>query len=254
MSFADGNGLSAADIAAVVGNGGNGNGGLFGNNGNDSLTFIIILWLFAMMGGNGCFNGNVGNAAAIPAVQAGFDQAAVMNVINALSTQNANGFANAEVSRCNSQANILQTLNNMQANTANQYNQMAMALQNCCCENRAATADLKYTVATEACADRQAVSDGLRDIIANNTANTNALMVAIGQGFQGIHDEFCNARVENLQNQLDQANRRADIAQILAGQQQMADQIENRINPPAIPAFTVPNPYTSCGCSQYGGC
>ena len=241
--FYDANGLSAADVAAVTGNNGN---GVFGGNNGDGLTFLIILWLFAMMGGNwnnGGFNGNVGNAAAIPAVQAGFDQAAVMGGINALSTQTANGFANAEVSRCNSLANL-----------TNQINSIAMAQQNCCCENRAATADLKYTVATEACADRQAVSDGLRDIIANNTANTNALMVAIGQGFQGIHDEFCNARVENLQTQLDQANRRADVAQILAGQQQMADQIENRINPPAIPAFTVPNPYASCGCSQYGGC
>jgi len=242
MSFYDANGLSAADIAAVT----NGNGGVFGGNGNDGLTFLIILWLFAMMGGNwngNGYGGNIGNAAAIPAVQAGFDQAAVMSGINALSTQQANGFANAEVSRCNALANL-----------TNQMNAIAMAQQNCCCENRATTADLKYTVATEACADRQAVSDGLRDIIANNTANTNALMAAIGQGFQGIHDEFCNARIENLQTQLDQANRRADVAQILAGQQQMADQIENRINPPAIPAFTVPNPYSSCGCSQYGGC
>lgn len=242
MSFYDGNGLSAADIAAVTGNG----GGAFGGNNGDALTFLIILWLFAMMGGNwnnGGYNGNVGNAAAIPAVQAGFDQAAVMSGINALSTQSANGFANAEVSRCNTLAELLQAINNL-----------AMSQQNCCCENRQATADLKYTVATEACADRQAVSDGLRDIIANNTANTNALMAAIGQGFQGIHDEFCNARIENLQTQLDQANRRADVAQILTGQQQIADQIENRINPPAVPAFTVPNPYAYRGCSQYGGC
>lgn len=243
MSFYDSNGLSAADVAAVAGNG----NGMFGNGNGDAFTFLIILWLFAMMGGNwnngnGC-NGNIGNAAAIPAVQAGFDQAAVMGGINSLTAQTATGFANAELSRAATQANI-----------TGQISGLAMALQNCCCENRQATADLKYTVATEACADRQAVSDGLRDIIANNTANTNAIMAAIGQGFQGIHDEFCNARIENLQTQLDQANRRADVAQILAGQQQMADQIENRINPPAVPAFTVPNPYASCGCSQYGGC
>lgn len=239
MSFTNGE-LSAADIAAVT----NGNGnGMFGN--NDGGFWLLILFLFAMMGGWGNNNGNnmgCANAAAIPAVQAGFDQAAVMSGINGLQATLSNGFANAELSRANTQANL-----------TSQLNALAMAFQNCCCENRQATADLKYTVATEACADRQAVSDGLRDIIANNTANVNALMAAIGQGFQGIHDEFCNSRIENLQNQLDQANRRADVAQILAGQQQMADQIENRINPPAVPAYTVPAPF-NCGCGQNTGC
>jgi len=51
-------------------------------------------------------------------------------------------------------------------------NTIAMAQQNCCCENRAATADLKYTVATEACADRAAVTSALRDVIEANNAST----------------------------------------------------------------------------------
>lgn len=242
MSFYDGNGLSAADVAAVTGNG----NGVFGGNNGDSLTFLIILWLFAMMGGNwgnNGYNGNVGNAAAIPAVQAGFDQAAIMSGINGLNNTVSNGFANAEVSRCNQQANLLQALNNI-----------SMQQQNCCCENRQATADLKYTVATEACADRQAVSDGLRDIIANNTFNTQTLMNTMNAGFQAVQDKFCQQEIDALKTQLDQANRRADVAQIIAGQQQIADQIENRINPQAIPSYNVPNPYANYGCGRYSGC
>jgi len=69
-------------------------------------------------------------------MQRGFDQQAVMNGINGINSS----LAAAEVSRCNAQANTLQSMNDI-----------ALSLQNCCCENRAGLADLKYTVATEAC-------------------------------------------------------------------------------------------------------
>ena len=245
MSFANGE-LSAADVAAVTGNSGN---GFLGN--NDGGFWLLILFLFAMMGGwgngNGA-NGNCANAAAIPAVQAGFDQAAVMGGINTLNATVSNGFANAELSRANTQANL-----------TSQLNGLAMALQNCCCENRAATADLKYTVATEACADRAAISDGLRDVIASNTANTQAMMNAMTSGFQAVQDKFCQIEIDSLKQQLDTANRRADVSTILGGQQAIADQIENRINPPAIPAYQVASPYSyynGAGCpnGSGGGC
>ena len=44
------------------------------------------------------------------------------------------------------------------------------------CENRAGLADLKYTVATEACADRSALSEALREVIVSNTANTQMIL------------------------------------------------------------------------------
>lgn len=245
MSFANGE-LSAADVAAVTGNNGN---GFLGN--NDGGFWLLILFLFAMMGGwgngNGAgnCNGNCANAAAIPAVQAGFDQAAVMGGINGLNSSITNGFANAELSRAGTQANL-----------TGQLNSLAMSLQQCCCDNRASTADLKYTVATEACADRQAVSDGLRDVIVNNTANTQALMNTMTAGFQAVQDKFCQVEIDSLKQQLDTANRRADVSTILGGQQAIADQIENRINPPAIPAYQVASPYSyynGAGCCNGNG-
>ena len=51
-------------------------------------------------------------------VQRGFDQSAIMGGLNDITGALSNGFANAEISRCNAQANVLQTLN---ANQASRY-------------------------------------------------------------------------------------------------------------------------------------
>jgi len=49
-----------------------------------------------------------------------------------------------------------------------------------------AVANLGAQIASEACADRQSVNDGVRDIMAMNTANTNALLNTINGGIQSI--------------------------------------------------------------------
>lgn len=254
MSLLSGNGgLSAADIAAVMGNGNNGYG--FGG---DGAWWLVIIMLFALTGGNwgnngnGCGNG--GTNYVVSDVQRGFDQSAVMNGIGSLTTAVSNGFANAEVSRCNTQANLTAMLNNI-----------AMQQQNCCCENRAAVADLKYTVATENCADRAVVSDGLRDVITNQTANTQSLINSTNEGFKAIMDKICqleldakNDKIADLQNQLTMATLResqtSQTAQILADNAAQTAALEYYLNPPAIPAYTVPNP-NCCSTPYYAnGC
>lgn len=195
MSLTDGSGLSAADVAAVVGSNGSGFGW-----GNDGGWWLILLFLFAFAGnGFGGYGGFGGGGGAIPYmmsnttqtdVQRGFDQSAIMNGLNGLTTAVSNGFANAEVSRCNSQANVLQTLNANQNATTNALNSIGMSLQNCCCENRAGLADVKYTIATENCADRTAISDGIRDILAATQAQT-----------QSILDKICQQEIDALKTQ-----------------------------------------------------
>ena len=125
MSILNSNGLSAADVAAVVGNE-NGNGGMFGNNGNDGWLFLLfILLLWGNNGNNGWSNGGGGNQNWYPAVQNGFDQQAIMTGIQGIQSSVFN----------------------------NQYD-MAMSLQNCCCENRLATANLGAQIAADGCATR----------------------------------------------------------------------------------------------------
>lgn len=208
-------------------------GPMYGNNGgfgfgNGGDGWWIILFLFAMFGGWG--NGN------------GFGNNGNNTFPYMLNTQTQNevarGFDNAGL---NAQISAIQ----------NQLNTNAMALQNCCCENRAGLADLKFTVATEACADRSAVNEALRDVIAANTAST-----------QRILDQLCqdkidakNEKIAELQSQLNMATLResqtAQTAQLLADNSRQTAVLEDYLNPVARPAYIVQNP--NC-CAQNAAC
>lgn len=222
------NELSAADVAAVTG----GNG-MFGNDGS---FWIAILFLWAIMG-NGWGNGGYGYGNCMGGeVQRGFDQQAVMNGI----------------------AGIGASMDANQAGLMNQMFAMQMAQQNCCCENRLGTADLKYTVAQEACADRTAVTEALRDVIANQTANTQAIL-----------DKMCQQEIDalktqnaNLQTQINlanlQASQTAQTARILSDNAAQTVALEQYLNPTPVPAYVVRNPYCCaqnyvCGCSNTAG-
>jgi len=267
---------------------GSGNGG-FGGFGGD-WAWIILLFLLGGNGWGG-FGGGAGMMYEFPwllngqqginaNVSDGFRSAqlndsvtSVRDGISALSTQlcgatgdiqnslcngfagvNAtvnSGFANAETAANSRQmANMQQAFNSQTAITSG-MNSLAMGLQNCCCENRSAVADLKYTVATENCADRAALSDGVRDIIASQTAST-----------QRILDQLCADKIEQkndtiaqLRSELmyarGQASQDVQTAAIQAGQRTLANEVEQYVAPRAIPAYVVQNP--NC-CYNGGGC
>ena len=245
------NGYSLADIAAATGNN---NGGFGGFNGDGA--WIFLLFIIVLMGGWGNYGGygnGGGTNTIVSDVQRGFDQSAVINGINGVTTAISNGFANAEISRCNAQANVLQTLNNNQANLSTQLNTIAMNQQNCCCENRAGLADLKYTVATEACADRSAISDALKDVIASNTANTQAIL-----------DKLCQQEIDALKAQNQQLQMQSYLASLAASQNAQTGQILNdnaaqtttllrALDPTPVPAYIVSNPH-GCNCNNSGCC
>ena len=238
-------GFSAADLAAVLGN----NDGFGGGNG---AWWLLILLIFANNGwGNGGWGGN-GSAmmgyATQQDVQSGFDQAAIMSGITGINTTLSNGFANAEISRANTLANI-----------TNQMNTIAMNQQSNCFENRLAVANLGATIAQEGCADRAAVGDALQAVITANNAST-----------QRILDQMCqdkidakNEQIQSLQNQLAMANlaasQTAQTAQLLADNARQTAVLEDYLNPVARPAFLVQNPNCcaqnigyGCGCGMNG--
>lgn len=263
MSFSTENGGSPFTMPVAPYGGYGNNGGLFGG---DGAWWLIILLLFANNGwGNGF--GGFGGGGMLPFmmgnqqnndVQRGFDQSAIMSGINGIN----NGLAAAEVSRCNGQTNILQTLNANQGALMQSMNTLAGGLQNCCCENRAGLADLKYAVATENCADRAAVNDmGVNLIMAGNN-NTQRLVDTINAKVDGVMGKICqleldgkNAQIAELQAQLNDANRRAEsrdeIAQILASQAAQTSALEQYLAPTPRPAWIVQNP--NC-CTQNFGC
>lgn len=267
MSLTNGE-LSAADIAAVT-NEGNGNGG-FGW-GGDGAWWLLVLFLFAFNGnwGNNNGNGNGGYGYGAPYVvsdvQRGFDQSAIMNGISGVQSAVTNGFVDTAAALCNGFAGVNGAISNgfAQAEIANNARQMANMQQNfalqsqfadCCCENRLASADLKYTIATENCADRTALSDGVRDILVNQNS-----------GIQRILDQMCNdkidaknERIADLERQLTMANlaasQSAQTAQILANNDAQTNALEQYLAPVPRPAYIVQNP-NGCGCNAINsGC
>lgn len=252
MSLVDGNGLSAADIAAVTGNNGNGFG--FGA---DGAWLILILLLFAAFNGNGWGN-NAGGAGGYPfmmanvdnGVQRGFDQSAVMGALTGINSAISNGFADAAVAQCNQTASMLQgfsglqmQMSNVGSNLTNVMMQNEMARQQCCCDTKQAIADLKYTIATEACSDRAAVSAGVQTII--DKINQQEL-------------ENLKAQNANLQTQINMQNLAASqatqTAQLVADNNAQTAALINRIAPYPVPSYTVSNPYVNCGCNQNNCC
>ena len=249
MALTDGNGgLSAADVAAVTGQHGS-NGFGWG----DGSFWIIILFLFALMGGNGFGFGNGYMGGGYGEVQRGFDQSAVMNGLSGIGTAINNGFANAEVSRCNSQANILQALNTNQMAMTTGMNSIASTLQQCCCDNRAGLADLKYTVATENCADRAAVSNGIRDVITAQNANTQAILDKLcALELDGVKQRNADLLAENSALKFAQSQT-AQTASILADNARQTVALEQYLNPAPVPAYVVQNP-NCCNSNYFSGC
>lgn len=245
--------LSAADIAAVTGAN---NGGGSGWSNGDGAWWLIVLFLFAFAGGWGGNRGNSGSSGGSDGstnvsseLQRGFDQNAIMTTLAGIN----NGLANAEVSRCNAQANILQTLNNNHNSLSSQLVQMLMNQQECCCENRLGLANLNSTILSENCADRAAISDGIRDIITNQNS-----------GVQRILDQMCNdkidaknERIADLERQLTMANlaasQTAQTSRILADNANQTLTLEQYLNPTPIPAYIVQNP-NGCNCGSYNNC
>ena len=256
MSLTNGE-LSAADIAAVTGN----NNGGFGNWGGDGAWWLIILFLFMFNGnwGNGYGNGGVGSE-----VQRGFDQSAVMSGLSGIQSSLTSGFVDTAAALCNGFAGVNAAVSNgfAQAEIAANSRQMADMNQNfalqsqfaqCCCDNRLASADLKYTIATENCADRTALADGIRDILESQN-----------NGVQRILDTMCqdkidakNERIADLERQLTMANlaasQGAQTAAILANNDMQTAALEQYLAPVPRPAYIVQNP-NGCGCGMTSTC
>lgn len=257
MSLMENGSLSAADVAAVTRNN---NGGMFGGYGDGGFFWIIILFLFAIFGnggwGNGYGCGNAGgNNSVSYDVQRVIDQQSTANGIDNLQTQVANGFANAEVSRCNLSTNILQAINNSQAASAAGFNNVTAGL-----------ADVKYTVATENCADRNLLQQTTRDVMENCNSNYQKLMDKMCQlELDGIKQNYeAQLRQKDLmiaQQQSDLqtarflASQNSQTAQLMADNANQTTAIEQYLAPVPKPAYIVQNPnccaqpvYYNAGC------
>ena len=262
-----GNGMFGGDaiwlivLLALIWNGNNGNGGFFGGNGGFDNGYA---WL---SNGQKEIMNNTNN---------GFDTLHLSNQIEgtrdgiySLSNQLCNstsdvvsaingGFSNAEISANARQiADMNQNFNNQIA-TLQGFNGLQKSFDSCCCENRLGIANLTSTVLAENCADREALSNGIRDII---TSQNN--------GVQRIIDQLCsdkidakNEKIADLQREILmkdlQASQVAQTADLRANNAVVANQLVAELRSCPIPSqpvygnqpiFTCPNNLgNSCGC------
>ena len=238
--------MGAADLAAITrGNDGWGFGG-------DGAWWLIILFLFMFNGnwgnGFGGYGGGVGNE-----VQRGFDQNAIMSGLAGINSTLTSGFVDTAAALCNGFANAEISANARQMADMNQNFALQSQLAQCCCNNQLASADLKYTIATENCADRTALNEGVRDILESQS-----------NGIQRILDTMCqdkidakNERIADLERQLTMANlaasQGAQTAAILANNEAQTNALEQYLAPVPRPAYIVQNP-NGCNCNTTCGC
>jgi len=271
MSLSNGTENMVMPVAPMYG----GNGG-FGNGLNGDGWWIILLLLFACNGGwgNGFgANGNtVGNMVDFPWIlngQQGINQntnngfqnamlndniTSIRDGVTGVSTQLCNGFSDIQMALANGFSGVEQGANARQMADMQQMFGIQSALQNCCCENRAGIADLKYTVATENCADRTQAMQNTRDIIDSQTRNT-----------QSILDKLCQLELDgykrendNLRTQLNMSTLRESQASqnalIQQGFSNEVDQLYNRLNSCPVPTTPVYGRTPIFTCNNNGGC
>lgn len=277
MALTDENGGNSMvmPVAPMYG-GGNGGFGDFGGSG------FWILLLFILLGGNGWGNGfggfGGGNAMAdmypwmnqSNQINGGFrDQmlndsiSGIRDGVQGISTQLANGFSQAEISaNARQMADMNQTFG-LQTAMMQGFNGVQSQFADCCCENRLGIADLKYTVATENCADRTAAAQNTRDIIDAQTRGTQAILDKLcALELDGVKGQLAAAQRENLglQNQINMATfRESQAAQNAYIQQGFANEVDalyNRLNNCPVPTTPVygRTPIFSCGGNAGCGC
>ena len=208
---------------------GNNNSG-FGNGfGADALWIIVLLALFGWGGnGNGGFGGNNNDFAWLSNGQKeimqntnnGFDTLHLSNQLEG-NRDAINGLSNQ---LCNSTADITSALNNG-------FYGLNTSFLNCCCDNKLAVQDLKATVISENCSDREVLRQIGQDILVNQTANT-----------QKIIDEIFRDRLDEKDDKIADLNRQLQMADLRASQiaqtQAITSNIYNELK--NCPVGTVP--------------
>ena len=237
-------------FAAMFGGFGGGWGGMNGWGGGFGNMFEFP-WL--LNGQNG-INNNLNDGFRSAQISDGITS--IRDGISGLSTQLCAGFANTTAAITGAQNAIAQQLygnelasleRSFAAQTANTQGMNALQAQlaQCCCDNRAATQDVKYTIATEACATR-----------ANSTANTQAILDKLCQleldGYKRENDQLrSQLQFANLQ-----ASQVAQTAEIRANNATVANQLVSELRSCPIPAQPVygNTPIFSCGGTTGCGC
>lgn len=245
---------SLADIKAVT----DGNSDGFGGNG---AWWLIVLFLFAFTGwgGNGFGGGSGASSNYVLASDFATLQRQIDSATSSLErkgdTINAglcDGFYAMNSSLLSGFAGVNATINTNGYETRNAITQAQIAemqnanalqaqLANCCCENRAAIADLNYNLASQACAINTANASNTRDIIDNQNGNTRAIL-----------DALAAQQTEALKTRISEQQAEINALQLAASQSRQNSYLIDKLQPTPVPTFPASQLYgyygNGCGC------
>ena len=235
----------------ALGQDNNSNNGGFGGMFGEGLWAIIILAMLGFgggYGGFGGFGGGVGLNGALTRAEL-YDGFATQNIDSAvrgvqqgicdstyaLTNTITNGFHGVDSAVCN-----------LGYNVQSGFNGLSSQLAQCCCDNRAAIADVKYQMATDTCAIQNTIQNTTRDLMDNQNAGTRAILDFLTQ------DKISTLTAEN-QSLKFAASQAQQNAFITANQEAQTAELIRRISPMPVPAYSVPAPYpygynNGCGC------
>lgn len=263
---------------------GGGNAGGFGNGFGGDGFWILLLFLLLGNNGWGGFGGYGGNDLYpwmnnSQNINNGFrDQMlntsinGIQQGVNNLSTQLCNCCGDVQMALANGFAGVEQGANARQIANMNQafgaqtammqgFNALQGQLADCCCENRLANCQTQNIIQNEGNATRFADANNTRDLLTNQTANTQAILDKLCQlELDGVKAqvEAKNDRIAELQTQLNMANlaasQTAQNAFIQQGFANEVDQLYNRLSNCPVPTTPVYGRTPIFTCNNNGGC
>lgn len=250
--------MSAADLAAVVGNKNDGFG--FGG---DGAWWIILLFL-VLFNGNGGWggNGNGGAGALYPwmnqadLTNSGFrDQFLNDNIIGirdglaGISTQLCNGFSNVQMTGMQNAFGLQNAINAG-------FNGTQAQLAQCCCDNRLATCQTQNIIQSEGSATRFADAQNTRDIIQSQSNGTQAILDKLCQLELDAKNDTISTLRQELLYARGQASQDVQTANLRANQATVANELLNEMRACPIPAQPVygSQPIFTCGGNNTTGC
>lgn len=170
-----------------------------GNNGWNDWSWIIGLALVGGLFGNGGFgfgNGGRGNYCGTPAttadLAAGFNNSAVLGNLNdiILGQAQMQNFVNQGFAGLNATINagfngVDNAVCTLGYNTQAGFNALANQLATCCCDTRAAIADVKYSNERQTCDIIQAINAGNQRLVDIYTGDKIAALTAENSALKG---------------------------------------------------------------------
>ena len=266
-------GLSASDVALLQNNGRNGG---FGD--GDNAWWIILFLIFGWgRGWGGNSDGNNGGGTylgenyALITDNATLERkidgvyAGICDSTYALNNAITGGFASAQSTMTQGFAGLNTALVTQGYETRNAVTQDTIAgmqnanaiqtqLAQCCCDNKSAIADVKYTISNTGNAIQNQIQNCCCDVerqIERGFADTNYAMATQNCATLQAIDKVGDRIIDRLtQDKLDALRDENSALRLSASQSAQNQYLINQLRPCPTPAYVVPNPFCNCNCNN----